>query len=36
LRLGKRKPEAPTCRERLVLAAVRLTQRTGGRDILDA
>ncbi len=29
LRLGKRKPESPTCRERLVSAAVRLTKRTG-------
>ncbi len=34
LRLGKRKPEAPTCRERLVSAAMRLTQRTGGETFL--
>jgi hypothetical protein len=34
LRLGKREPEAPTCRERLVSAAVQLTRRSGAETFL--
>lgn len=34
LRLGKRKPEAPTCRDHLLSAAIRLTQRAGVETFL--